>query len=129
VKNEMSVTFCVELVLLRESTELSFLRGETKQFKEVSFFPADVVPPFAQGNIALEPLFNEVEKGVVIHVAAKVVAETAGSGKIFYLGDTAVAFGSNVFSGSSILRSVRMVMFFNINHPVTAVATSMVLWF
>jgi hypothetical protein len=129
VSDETYVTLCKKGMLLAESAELPFLGGETNVFVISLFFTTEIVPASFECFITPEPFSDEVREGDVIHVATQVVAETTGCDQVVSVCDTAVALWLYMLLRHSVVRNGGEVVFFDINHSVAAVATSMILTF
>lgn len=125
----MRVALSIGGVFLAESTKLSLLSSETFKFEMIPLPARNFVPATSKCRIAPEPFFNEIEEGNVVHVATKFVAETAGSDKISSLCSAAVAFWFNMFSRHRVEGDLGEMVFLDVYHRMSAVATSVILTF
>lgn len=128
MEDERIVTMCVFNMPPRQTAEVAFLSAKAGQFEYSILSLTDVVPAFTKRRVASEPFLLQVIERDCVHIAAKLIAKSAGCNQI--LDPLAVvASGDDVFSGGRITGNEGNVWKRNLFHAMSAVATSVVLRF
>lgn len=112
-----------------ETPQMALLCSQAAQLEVSVFVDGNVVPALSERLVTLKPFLQKIIKRNGVHIAAQFVTHTTGCYQIILGCLSAIASTDNVLSSHSVASNKRKRLNANLDHLVSAVTTSVILWF